>query len=137
MRRIATQGQKLILSVAVALLLSGCATATSGPPRPGQVAPALAVTTLEGEPFEVRPQPGQVLWLSFWASWCHPCQAEWPGLNQAQRDLAEPGLTLVAISVNEQPTVVAQFLDTHPASFEVALDSAGQAAARYGVNGFP
>src|SRR5262245_34985389 len=123
MRRIATHSQKLILNVAVALLLGGCATATSGPIRPGQIAPALVVTTLEGEPSQVRPQPGQALWLSFWASWCHPCRAEWPDLNQAQRDLAESGLTLVAISVNEQPAAVAQFLKTHPASFEVALDS--------------
>lgn len=135
--RIACQIQKLLLGAAVAALLAGCATANGAPIRSGQAAPALAVITLAGAPSEVRSQPGQVLWLNFWASRCYPCRAEWPGLNQAQRNLAGEGLQLVAISVNERPDVVKQFLDTQPASFEVTLDPHGQAAARYGVIGFP
>jgi hypothetical protein len=43
----------------------------------------------------------------------------------------------VAISVNEQTATVEQFLGQQPASFEVVLDPQGQAAARYGVHGFP
>jgi cytochrome c biogenesis protein CcmG/thiol:disulfide interchange protein DsbE len=125
-----------LLVAAVAFLLSGCSGA-EGSIRQGQIAPPLAITTLTGAQSEVRPVAGHPLWLNFWATWCYPCRAEWPGLNQAQRDLAGMGLTLVAISVNEQTTAVEQFLDKQPASFEVALDPQGQAAARYGVNGFP
>jgi thiol-disulfide isomerase/thioredoxin len=125
-----------LLVAAVAFLLSGCSGA-EGPIRQGQIAPALAITTLTGAQSEVRPVAGHALWLNFWATWCHPCRAEWPDLNQAQQDLAGKGLTLVAISVNEQIAAVEQFLDKQPASFEVALDPQGQAAARYAVNGLP
>jgi thiol-disulfide isomerase/thioredoxin len=124
-----------LLVAAVALLTGGCA--SGGPVRQGQAAPALAVTTLAGTPDEVRPAHGQALWLNFWASWCRPCRAEWPQLNQAQRDLAGQGLTLIAISVNERAGAVEQFLEEHPAGFAVVLDPSGEAAARYGVIGFP
>jgi cytochrome c biogenesis protein CcmG, thiol:disulfide interchange protein DsbE len=124
------------LAAVLALLLGGCAGAESGPVRQGQAAPPLALATLAGAPLDVRPA-GRPLWLTFWATWCYPCRAEWPGLNQAARDLSGQGLTLVAISVNEPSGTVQQFLAERPASFEVALDPQGQAAGRYGVVGFP
>ena len=133
MSRIARQ---LMGLAAIALLLSTCA-GGAGPAHRGDNAPPLAVTTLTGTSSEVRPTTGSKLWLTFWATWCYPCRAEWPGLNQAQRDLAGDGLTLVAISVNEPAGTVQQFLDQQPATFEVVLDLQGQAAARYGVIGFP
>jgi peroxiredoxin len=128
--------RQLLWFSAVALLLGSCA-GTGGPVRQGEVAPALAVTTLDGTLSEVRPVAGRALWLAFWATWCYPCRAEWPDLNLAQRELAGDGLVLVAISVNEPSGTVRQFLDEQPAAFEVALDPQGQAAARYGVIGFP
>jgi cytochrome c biogenesis protein CcmG/thiol:disulfide interchange protein DsbE len=125
-----------LLVLGATLLLSGCA-GTGRSVRQGDVAPALAVTTLVGARSEVRPTAGHALWLTFWATWCYPCRAEWPGLNQAQRDLSGDGLILVAISVQESAGTVQRFLDQQPAAFEVALDPQGQAAARYGVIGFP
>jgi thiol-disulfide isomerase/thioredoxin len=127
--------RQLLWLCTIALLLGGCA--GSDVVRQGDLAPALPVTTLSGAHSEVRPRAGHALWLTFWATWCYPCRAEWPGLNQAQRDLSGEELILVAISVNESAGTVQRFLDEQPAAFEVALDPQGQAAARYGVIGFP
>jgi cytochrome c biogenesis protein CcmG, thiol:disulfide interchange protein DsbE len=127
----------VLLSSIVMLLLAGCASAIEEPIALGQSAPALAVTNLVGAPIEVRPQAGRALWLNFWASWCSPCRAEWPALNQAQPALAAIEMDLVAISVNEQPSAVSSFLESHPAAFTVALDQDGAMAARYRVVGFP
>jgi peroxiredoxin len=135
-KRRTTAGRLTTLLAALALLI-GCAGAESGPVRQGQAAPDLDVTTLDGAVSKVRSGSGHPLWLSFWATWCSPCRAEWPGLNQAARSMSAEGLTLVAISVNEQAGAVQQFLDAQPASFNVALDPQGAAAARYGVHGFP
>jgi thiol-disulfide isomerase/thioredoxin len=127
----------LFHSLAIALLLGGCTASSAAPVRKGDIAPVLAATTLAGDPAQVGPQPGQMLWLNFWASWCHPCQNEWPGLNQAQQNLARYRLRLVAVSVNERPDKVQAFLDRHPAAFTIALDPHGELAARYSVVGFP
>src|SRR5262245_49827186 len=107
-------GARLVMLAAALALLGGCV-GGGGPARQGDVAPPLAVVSLAGAPLEVRPA-GRALWLTFWATWCYPCRAEWPDLNQAQRDLAGAGLTLMAISVNEQASTVRQFLDQQPAS---------------------
>jgi thiol-disulfide isomerase/thioredoxin len=136
MKPLAAYTRIALLLLGATMLLSGCA-GGGGAVRQGEVAPALAVTTLEGTLSEVRPVAGHALWLTVWATWCYPCRAEWPGLNEAQRDLAGDELTLIAISVNEPAGTVRQFLDERPAAFEVALDPQGQAAARYGVIGFP
>lgn len=125
------------LFIVAALLLGGCADSATAPARQGDAAPSLAVTTRGGTPSLVSAAPGRALWLNFWASWCAPCRAEWPGLNTAQRNMAAEGLELVAINVNEQADAVERFLTEQPASFEVMLDPQGQAAARYGVIGFP
>jgi peroxiredoxin len=122
--------------IGFALVLSGCA-GSGRLARQGDIAPTLAVTTLSGTRSEVRPVAGRALWLTFWATWCYPCRAEWPDLDQAQRSLAKDGLRLIAISVNEPTDTVQRFLQQQPVSFEVALDPQGQAAARYGVIGFP
>jgi thiol-disulfide isomerase/thioredoxin len=136
MKPLAAHIRIALLVLGAAMLLGSCAGA-GGPVRQGEVAPVLTVTTLEGALSEIRPEAGRAVWLAFWATWCYPCRAEWPDLNQAQRDLAGDGLILVAISVNESIGTVQQFLDEQPAAFEVALDPRGQAAARYGVIGFP
>jgi len=136
MQLLAAHTRVALLVLGAAVLLSGCAGA-AGPVRQGEVALPLAVTTLTGTLSEVRPTAGRALWLTFWATWCYPCRAEWPDLNQAQRDLEGDGLTLIAVSVNEPIGTVQQFLDQQPASFAVVLDPQGQAAARYGVIGFP
>jgi peroxiredoxin len=135
MKLLATRKRMTLLALGVAVLLGGCG--GGGPARQGDLAPPLTVTTLAGATFELRPVARKPLWLTFWATWCYPCRAEWPDLNQAQRDLAGHGLTLIAISVNEPADTVRQFIEEQPAAFEVALDPQGRAAARYGVIGFP
>jgi thiol-disulfide isomerase/thioredoxin len=132
---------RLIYRLSVLLIvlvgLGACVEKGGAVVQANDVAPPLTVTALDGAVSEVRAAPGRTLWLSFWATWCTPCQAEWPDLNQAQRELAGAGVELVAISVNEPADAVEQFLQEQPADFRVVRDPEGQAAARYGVIGFP
>ena len=44
--------------------------------------PALALPTLNGEPWKLSEQTGQAVVLNFWASWCEPCRAEMPSLQR-------------------------------------------------------
>lgn len=126
----------LLIALALVPLLGGCSH-DAGPIHAGQAAPALAVTSLTGATHVVQPAPGHALWLTFWATWCHSCKTEWPALNQAQRDLAAQGVTLVAIDVNEPQGDVQLFLRQHATSLDVEMDPQGKAAARFGVYGFP
>ncbi|HMQ29644.1 MAG TPA: TlpA disulfide reductase family protein [Chloroflexaceae bacterium] len=116
------------------LALYGCGAA--GPPRAGERLPDAGVPALAGEPIALAGEPGQAVWVSFWASWCAPCREEWPGINAAARELG-PAVRIIAVAVNEAPETVAAFVAEHPADFAVGLDPEGELAAQFGVAGVP
>ena len=107
------------LAVAAALALSGCSgdgATADGPTTPqlkivdagenGLIAevdrppaPALAGTTLTGEPLDVADYRGQVVVLNFWASWCPPCRAEAPNLIQVAEQTRDDGVQFIGVNV--------------------------------------
>ena len=136
------RSRHLALPLLTLLLLAACAAPAGGPaPSSGPVStgdrlPEITAAGLGGATVHLAGEPGQALWLSFWASWCVPCRKEWPGINAAARELG-PAVRIVGVAVNEPPEVVAAFVAANPAEFAVALDPEGQAAERFGVVGFP
>lgn len=80
---------------------------------------------------------GRAVLLNFWASWCEPCRAEMPTLQQVA-DLYGPGKLLVlAINFKEKPARALQFAQTTGITVPVLLDTEGQAARQWGVKVFP
>lgn len=67
-----------------------------------QPAPALSGTTLDGERLDLADLRGQVVVLNFWASWCAPCRAEAPTLNEVARTTADKGVRFVGINVKDE-----------------------------------
>ena len=67
-----------------------------------QAAPALAGTTLDGEPLDVSELRGEVVVLNFWASWCAPCRAEAKTLNEVAGRTADQGVRFVGVNVKDE-----------------------------------
>jgi WD40 repeat protein len=65
--------------------------------------------TAGGEPFDSDKFRGKVLFVDFWATWCRACVAEMPEIKSMYADLHERGFEVVAISLDDEPTIVAQF----------------------------
>jgi len=76
--------------------------AAGGLPR-GTPAPPLAVSPSDGPPVSVTSAgPGEVLVLSFWASWCPSCRREIPALNEVHQNLSADGRgRVVGINVED------------------------------------
>jgi peroxiredoxin len=126
---------RALLPLLFLLALVACG-APAGTVRAGDTLPAVAALAMDGGTVSLAGEPGQAVWLSFWASWCAPCREEWPGMSVASRELG-PAVRIVAVSVDETPEAVAAFVAEHPAAFTVALDPDGALAARFGVAGVP
>lgn len=48
----------------------------------------------------IAAQKGRVVVLNFWATWCGPCVAEFPGLVKLSRKYKKKGLTVMAVSAD-------------------------------------
>lgn len=80
---------------------------------------------------------GRAVLLNFWASWCEPCRAEMPSLQQVA-DLYGPAeLLVLAVNFKEKPARALQFAKSTGITLPVLLDVDGQTAHRWGIKVFP
>jgi cytochrome c biogenesis protein CcmG, thiol:disulfide interchange protein DsbE len=56
---------------------------------------------------------GQILVLNFWATWCLPCVDEMPSLVQMQHKMETKGVTVLAVSVDDDQSAYHKFLKDH------------------------
>jgi len=93
--------------------------------------PALAET------FSTKPYQGSVLYVDFWASWCAPCRASFPFMNQLKAKYAQAGLEIVAVNLDSNRADAERFLKRIPADFKIYFDPEGMVAREFGVKGMP
>ena len=104
--------------------------------NPGEAAPAFQLVTVDGDSLSLASLKGQVVLVDFWATWCGPCRAEMPALQQLYEDFAGRGVELVAISVDVQSQGVPEFVRRLELTYPILLD--GRAVqASYRVLGLP
>ncbi len=84
--------------VGVAVIL-GAATLASAS-IVGKAAPALVIQELSGKEFDLSKLRGKVVVVSFWATWCPPCQAEMPMLDAVYRRYRGLGLEMIGLSAD-------------------------------------
>lgn len=78
----------------------------------------------------------RVVLLNFWATWCKPCLQELPEFDRLYRKYRKHGMTLVAVTTDEDPKAVQDFVDQHKLAGKIAL-SGEKAAGEYGRPNFP
>jgi cytochrome c biogenesis protein CcmG, thiol:disulfide interchange protein DsbE len=80
--------------------MTGLDTPARAVPEMNQPAPALIVTALDGQTFDLTKLRGKVVLVNFWATWCAPCRREMPVLDAFYRRYHAQGLELIGISVD-------------------------------------
>lgn len=66
----------------------------------GNAAPALAVSELDGQTFDLSAERGKVVIVNFWATWCPPCREEMPALDVFYRRYHSQGLEMIGVSAD-------------------------------------
>jgi peroxiredoxin len=65
-----------------------------------RLAPAFAVTTLDGQRVSMDDLQGQVVLLDFWATWCGPCREALPRMKDIARKFAGQPLVILSVSLD-------------------------------------
>ncbi|SDM78096.1 TlpA disulfide reductase family protein [Polaromonas sp. JS666] len=98
---------------------------------------AFALVDTTGKTWLPADLRGRAVLLNFWASWCEPCRAEMPTLQQVADFYGPEKLLVLAINFKEPPARALQFAKTTGVTLPVLLDLDGKAARGWGVKVFP
>ena len=125
------------MTVGLLIILIGCYGGTR-PPRIGSNAPDFTVQDSD-RTITLSQYRGQVVVLTFWATWCPPCVEETPALVQMQQRLKNKGVVVLAVSLDVDEAAYRKFLkDYHMTPDLVTVrDAAQKSNALYGTFRFP
>lgn len=118
------------------------ASTTSGripSPREGFLAPDFTLTTLDGEQLTLSELRGDPVVLNLWATWCPPCRAEMPALQEVYEQNRARGLKVIAVNMTFQDSAseAEAFVRQYALTFPVLLDTTGAVGNSYQMRALP
>ncbi len=121
--------------VAAALLAS---------PLPGAAGPAIdmpapdfALRTFAGHNVRLSEFRGNVVVISFWATWCGPCQQELPRLKELHERYARAGLITLGVNLDDDSGRARDMGQRLAVTFPLLLDQTREIARLYQVDAMP
>lgn len=106
-------------------------------PLVGARAPEFSAPSVDGETFRLIEQQGRPVIVNFWATWCEPCRAEMPLLEDRALEFSDDGLTIVGVDFDEPQEVVRAYRDELGLSLPLLLDDGGEIQRLYRVVAYP
>lgn len=100
-------------------------------------APDFSLTALDGQEISLKKLSGKTVLLNFWATWCGPCRAEMPSLNELVKNYQDRGLEVIGISIDNSDAIIKAFLQEVPVHFPIIRDKELATAVRYKVFAYP
>lgn len=93
---------------------------------------------IEGKEIKLSDYKGKVIILNFFATWCPPCRAEFPGFIQMVDEYKNnTDVEFVFVNLGEDKDTVIKFLNERNYNIKPLLDLQTDVAALYGVTGIP
>jgi cytochrome c biogenesis protein CcmG/thiol:disulfide interchange protein DsbE len=106
--------------------------------RTGALAEDFTVRLFDGGTFTLSNHlatDGRPVLINFWASWCIPCKAEMPALQQYAE--THPEILLLGISTDSDEESAREFADSVGVTYPLSRDHDGLIAERFEVNALP
>jgi peroxiredoxin len=95
------------------------------------------LTDLDGAPIRLADLRGRGVWITFWASWCPPCQQETPVIRELAEEYRERGLEVVAVQVQETVDDGRRYAERYGLRYTIGSDVSGHVFRAYRVFGLP
>lgn len=97
-------------------------------------APSVSGTLLgSGRTLSLASLRGHVVVINYWASWCNPCAAEAPDLEQVYQATKGQGVKFVGVNIRDQRDAAKAFVQGRGMTYPTWFDPAGKVALAFRV----
>jgi peroxiredoxin len=102
----------------------------------GGALPDLTLKSLTGSTVKLRAYTGHPVWVNFFATWCEPCKAELPQIEQRYKSRRAEGLVVYGVDQQESAIAVKTFTAHYGVTYPIAIDP-GDAAFAFNIHTIP
>ena len=104
-----------------------------------RMAPAFAVTTLDGQRVSLDDFKGKVVLLDFWATWCAPCREALPHMQKIAKNFEGQPLVVLSVSLDDNEEKWKEFITKNGMTWMQYRDGGfeGPVARMFSVNAIP
>jgi peroxiredoxin len=103
----------------------------------GKAAPNFSLERLDGSEVALSDLRGKGVVLNFWGTWCEPCKAEMPALQQNYEKYKDQGLEVIGVNIGESPVTINPFIEQYGVHFPILLDRQSQITKLYRIGPIP
>jgi thiol-disulfide isomerase/thioredoxin len=97
-------------------------------------------TALDGRDVDISQMKGKVVLIDFWATWCEPCVAEIPHIQEAYKKFHARGFEVVGISFDTDGKALNHFIQQHKIPWPQYFDgreSQNKFDIQFGIEAIP
>lgn len=106
----------------------------------GQLAPDFTLTDLNGDTVKLSDFKGKIVFVNFWATWCPPCQAEMPHMQNIFEKFKSKDVVILGVNMTlteENSEDVQTFVNEQQLTFPIVMDEKSDVVQTYQVVAYP
>ncbi len=132
----------ILIAGAAWIILSAETSSTSSEisaPQVGFFAPDFTLNGMDRKLYTLSEFRGKAVLINLWATWCPPCRAEMPAIENIYQEFKDQGFVVFAINATIQDDVsaIAPFLKKYSLTFPVLVDETGSVSTAYKLQSLP